>query len=78
MQVNISEAKTHLSQLVDRAFHGEKVVISKNNLPLVDLVPHQPEKRRELGLLSGKFSVPDELFETEDVEIDEMFYGELE
>ncbi len=77
MQVNISEAKTNLSQLVDRAYHGEKVVISKNNLPLVDLVPHQQEKSRTLGVLTGKFSVPDELFE-DDPEINEMFYGDSE
>jgi len=77
MQVNISEAKAHLSQLVDRAFHGERVVISKNNLPLVDLVPHQLEVKRKLGLLSGKLSVPDELFE-EDDEINRMFYGDQE
>lgn len=78
MQVNISEAKTNLSQLVDRAFHGEKIVISKNNLPLVDLVPHQIESKRKLGVLSGKYSVPDELFQQEDEEIDEMFYGDPE
>ena len=78
MQVNISEAKAQLSQLVDRAFHGEKVVISKNNLPLVDLVPHQIESNRVLGVLAGKFSVPDELFEHEDSEINQMFYGDQE
>ena len=78
MQVNISEAKAQLSQLVDRAFHGERVVISKNNLPLVDLVPHQIESKRVLGIVAGKFEVPDELFEQEDDELNQMFYGDQE
>jgi len=74
MIVNISEAKANLSKLVNMAFHGEKVVIAKNNLPLVDLVVHQPEGKRKLGLLAGKFTVPDDLME-EDQDINEMFYG---
>ncbi len=51
MKVNISDAKANLSKLVNMAYHGEKVVILKNNVPLVDLVPHQPEGKRTLGLL---------------------------
>ena len=74
MKVNISEAKTHLSKLVDMAFHGEKVIIAKNNLPLVDLVPHKQEGERKLGLLKGKFTVPEDVLD-EDTEINEMFYG---
>ncbi len=74
MIINISEAKTQLSKLVDRAFHGEKVVIAKNNLPLVDLVPHQPEGKRKLGLLHNQVMIP-ENFLDEDEDINEMFYG---
>ena len=37
MDINISEAKAHLSKLINLAYHGEKIVICKNNLPLVDL-----------------------------------------
>lgn len=74
MIVNISEAKANLSKLVNLAYHGEKIVISKNNLPLVDLVVHQPEGSRTLGLLAGKIDIPD-YFNDEDPDIDEMFYG---
>ena len=77
MIVNISDAKTNLSKLVDMVYHGEKVVIAKNNLPLVDLVPHKPEGKRKLGLLRGEFTVPDD-FTDEDSEINEMFYGKDE
>ena len=72
--VNISEAKTNLSKLVALVYRGEKVVIAKNNLPLVDLVIHKPEGKRKLGLLAGKFSVPENIME-EDSEINAMFYG---
>ena len=42
MIVNVSEAKTNLSKLIDMVYHGEKVVIAKHNLPIVDLVIHKP------------------------------------
>jgi len=74
MIVNVSEAKTNLSKLIDKVYHGEKVVIAKNNLPIVDLVIHKPTGKRKLGLLAGKFVVPDN-FLAEDNEINEMFNG---
>jgi antitoxin (DNA-binding transcriptional repressor) of toxin-antitoxin stability system len=77
MIVNIAEAKTNLSKLVDMVYHGEKVVIAKNNLPIVDLVINQPTSERKLGLLAGKFATPDD-FINEDVQMNDMFYsGEL-
>lgn len=72
--VNISEAKTHLSKLIDRVYHGEKIVIAKNNLPIADLVAHKPEGERQLGLLEGQIQLPEDLFQP-DVEIESMFYG---
>jgi len=74
MIVNISEAKTNLSKLIDRVYHGEKIVIAKNNLPIADLVIHKPTGKRKLGLLKGKMIVPDNIFE-EDDELNALFYG---
>lgn len=74
MVINISEAKANLSKLIDRAFMGERIVIAKNNLPLVDLVPHKPSSPRKIGRLKGQFTVPDDFLER-DSEIEEMFYG---
>lgn len=74
MIVNISEAKAKLSKLIDMVFHGEKVVIAKNNLPLVDLVIHKPTGKRKLGLLAGKIDIPDDIME-ENAEINKLFYG---
>ena len=75
MIVNISEAKAQLSNLIDRVYHGEKVVIAKNNLPVADLVPHTPEGKRTLGILTGGVDVPDDALFGEDADIERMFYG---
>jgi len=75
MIINVSEAKAKLSQLIDMVYHGEKVVIAKNNLPIVDLVIHQPSKPRKLGILEGEVFVPDDFLD-ENKEINAMFYGE--
>ncbi len=74
MIINVSEAKANLSKLIDMAFHGEEVIIAKNNLPLVELVRHQPKEKRRLGLLAGKIRIPED-FMDEDPEINAMFYG---
>jgi prevent-host-death family protein len=75
MIVNLSEAKAKLSKLVDMAYHGEEVIIAKNNLPLVRLVSHHPKEKRKLGLLKGKIQIPDN-FNDEDEVINAMFYGD--
>ncbi len=75
MIVNVSEAKAKLSKLIDMAYHGEEVIIAKNNLPLVKLVSHDPKAKRKLGLLKGKINIPDDFLD-EDEEINKMFYGD--
>lgn len=59
--VNIHEAKTHLSRLVDEAVSGEEVVIARANRPLVRLVPvatARPERR--LGTAAGRVRIADD------------------
>jgi prevent-host-death family protein len=61
--VNIHEAKTHLSKLVDQAAKGEEFVIAKAGKPLVKVVPlDQSEKgiARRLGFMEGEIEVPDD------------------
>lgn len=74
MIVNISEAKTNLSKLVTRACYGEEVIIAKNNLPLVEIVPYKRKGKRILGILAGKIEVPDDIMD-ENETLNEMFYG---
>jgi len=57
--VNIHQAKTHLSRLVEEAAAGEEIIIAKAGKPMARLVPITPvRKRRKLGILDGKFTVP--------------------
>ncbi|MGH9456925.1 MAG: type II toxin-antitoxin system Phd/YefM family antitoxin [Thermoanaerobaculia bacterium] len=59
--VNIDEAKTQLSKLVDRAVQGEPVVIAKAGKPLVRVVAlDAPAAPRRLGFLAGEILVPDD------------------
>ncbi|HVR44783.1 MAG TPA: type II toxin-antitoxin system prevent-host-death family antitoxin [Thermoanaerobaculia bacterium] len=59
--VNIHEAKTHLSKLVDRAAKGEPVVIAKAGKPLVRVVAiDAPAAPRRLGFLAGEIAVPED------------------
>ena len=74
MVVNVSEAKTKLSKLLEMVQKGERVVIVKNDQPIADLVMHKPTGKRRLGILSDEVKIPDDFLE-EDEEINEMFYG---
>lgn len=59
--INIHEAKTHLSRLVDEVTSGEEVVIAKAGKPMARLIPFAPAARkRKLGMLAGKIPVPDD------------------
>ena len=52
-QVNIHEAKTQFSQLVDRAHAGEEIVVAKDGEPWARLVPLAAPAARKPGLLRG-------------------------
>lgn len=57
--INIYEAKTRLSQLVDQAASGEDVVVSRNGKPLVRITRLDVPKRRiKFGVLKGRLRVP--------------------
>jgi prevent-host-death family protein len=57
--VNIHEAKTQLSKLVDRAAKGDSFVIARAGKPLVKVAAlDAPERPRRLGFLAGEISVP--------------------
>lgn len=76
--VNMHEAKTHLSRLVERAANGEEVIIAKAGKPLVKLVPVEPvtvDTSKRLGGLEGRFVIPDDFKGFMKEEIEEMFYG---
>ncbi len=80
-QVNLHEAKTHLSRLVAQAVAGESFVICKAGVPLVQVTRlndadiQAPPPRRRLGLLAGQCSVPDDFDRIASDEIADLFEG---
>jgi prevent-host-death family protein len=75
VNVNIHEAKTHLSRLLEQVANGERVVISKAGKPVADLVPHQ---RRPVvfGGMKDELAYDDDAFAKPDPDIQRMFYGD--
>ena len=62
MQINIYEAKTQLSQLVDAAHRGETIIIAKAGTPMAKLVPltHGPKRKIHYGLMKGEIEIADD------------------
>lgn len=59
--INIHEAKTHLSRIVEEVAAGAEVIIAKAGRPVARLVPLEPAvKPKNLGLLRGTFTVPED------------------
>jgi prevent-host-death family protein len=76
VQVNIYEAKTRLSQLVDQAAAGEEVIIARNGRPVAQLVPLQRKPvEREPGGWEGKVWIADDFDEPDQEMIDAMYNG---
>jgi prevent-host-death family protein len=77
--VNIHDAKTHLSRLVDRAAKGEPFVIAKAGKPLVKVVPLDAPTNREASrfgfLRDADFRVPDDFDRLGQDEIRRLFEG---
>ncbi|MBD9510286.1 type II toxin-antitoxin system Phd/YefM family antitoxin [Ensifer sp. ENS10] len=77
--VNIHEAKTHLSRLIEKAAKGESFIIAKAGKPLVKVVaveaPAADETRR-VGFMAGQFSVPEDFDRMGGEDIEKLFGGE--
>lgn len=74
--VNIHEAKTHFSRLVERVMRGEEVVIGKAGRPVARLVPYVENRGpRVPGGWEGRVRIPDDLDELP-AEVEASFRGE--
>jgi antitoxin (DNA-binding transcriptional repressor) of toxin-antitoxin stability system len=72
--VNIHEAKTQLSKLVDQAVKGEAFVIAKAGKPLVKVAAlGAPAAPQRLGFLAGEIAVPDDFDRLGEAEIAALF-----
>ena len=75
MEVNIHEAKTHLSRLLEHVAVGEEVVIAKAGKPVAKLVPIKSSRPKfKLGSAKGEFAVPDDFNEPLPKEIEDLFW----
>lgn len=77
--VNIHEAKTQLSRLIEQVVKGDSFIIAKAGKPLVKVVrldAPTPEKIRRLGFMAGGISVPDDFDRMGSGEIEQLFGSE--
>lgn len=73
-QVNIHEAKTNLSKLIQKVINGEEVIIAKGNKPLVKLIQlDTPKPERKLGTASGLIEIAED-FDTPIEDFAEYMY----
>lgn len=78
LTVNIHDAKTQLSRLVDQAARGETFIIAKAGKPMVKVVPLEAGDREtacRLGFMAGEISVPDDFDRMGSDVITELFDG---
>jgi prevent-host-death family protein len=74
--VNIHEAKTHLSRLIEKAAKGEPFIIAKAGKPMVKVVPLDAptgKKVNRFGFMKGQIKVPEDFDTMGSKEIEEMF-----
>ena len=74
--INIHQAKTQLSRLVEQAAQGEPFVIAKAGKPLVKVIPltaPEPSQIKRFGFMAGQISVPDDFDQMAEAEIVKMF-----
>ena len=76
MEVNVHEAKTHLSRLLQRVAAGEEITIARAGIPVARLVAVEPEKKiRPLGFDRGKIWVADDFDAPLPDDLLKLFYG---
>ncbi len=74
--VNIHEAKTHFSRLINQALKGDEVIIAKSGVPLIKLIPYEkPKSVRKGGQLKGMLIIEDNFDDPLPDEYLKSFYG---
>jgi prevent-host-death family protein len=75
MEVNIHEAKTHLSRLLQRVAAGEEVTIARSGVPVARLVAVEPKAKRPLGFARGQIWIADDFDAPLPDDLLKLFYG---
>jgi len=66
MKVSVYEAKSKLSQMINKALEGEEVVITRNGEETVKLTPVPKRKRNWIGMFDGQIKISDDFDSLED------------
>lgn len=72
--INIHEAKTHFSKLVDAVIHGKEIVIALAGKPVAKLVPIRKKPKRRFGAMKGKIKIAKDF----DAPLPDEFLAEFE
>lgn len=76
VSVNIHDAKTNLSRLIEQVLAGEEIVISKAGKPVARLIPYvQPTEVRKPGLMKGKIRINSNFDDPLPAEIQDQFWN---
>src|SRR5208283_4412199 len=79
MEVNIHEAKTHLSRLLRRVAEGEEITIARAGVPVAKVIAVGPAKGvRPLGAMEGQFHIPEDFDAPLPDDLLALFYSEGE
>ena len=78
IQINIHEAKTHLSKYLAQVELGETIILCKHNRPIAEIrsLNPKPVKPRETGWAKGQFTLPPAFFDPLPADIQKAFDGE--
>jgi prevent-host-death family protein len=73
--INVQEAKTHLSRLIEEAVEGECILLAKHGKPLVKLSAYTPaQESRPMGGFEGRIRISED-FDAEDARVQALFHG---
>jgi len=77
IQINMHEAKSKLSQLAEKAWSGDTIIIAKAGKPYLDLIPHKSSsKQRKPGRYKGEIKISND-FDQTPIDIIEAFEGKF-
>lgn len=78
IRLNIHEAKTHLSEYLQRLEQGETILLCKRNKPVAEIrpIPPPPAEPRPIGVGKGDFEIPEAFFEPLADDLTAAFWGE--
>jgi prevent-host-death family protein len=77
IKVNVHQAKTHLSEYLDRIAKGETIILCKRNTPIAEIrpLPRIRQSKRPIGLAKNKLKIPKSFFKPLPDELVDAFEG---